>query len=207
MSDNAKIWVLLAIVASGVLVGASWSHLARGGRAALAKRPTAEGIHRGLMAPCAGFGLWAFTLFGQMHDHGVNGHQDFHAHDCYHYYFGSKYLKEWGYDRMYLATVTALEEVGKEEPRKTIHFDRIRDLRGSARFLHRDDFLPLAADAKARFSPERWKQLKADLSFLREKTMDNNWWSGVVLASGFNPPPSYAVMSSTLSNAVPFNES
>jgi hypothetical protein len=159
------------------------------------------------MGICAALGIWAFTLFGQMHDHGAFGHQNFHAHDCYHYYFGSKYLKEWGYDRMYLATVAALEEVGRDEPRKAIHFDRIRDLRGSARFLRRDDFMPLAADAKARFSPKRWAQLKADLSFLREKTMDNNWWSGVVLDSGFNPPPSYAVMSSAVSNTVPFNES
>jgi hypothetical protein len=214
---------LLGIVALGMLVATSWSWLPRWASPARVERwdPTRrlvrllgkdpprrlEWAHRAAMTLCAGLGIWAFTLFGQMHDHGAFGHQNFHAHDCYHYYFGSKYLKEWGYDRMYLATVTALEEVGKEEPRKTIHFDRIRDLRGSARFLRRDDFLPLAADAKARFSPERWKQLKADLSFLREKTMDNNWWSGVVLDSGFNPPPSYAVMSSTLSNAVPFNES
>src|ERR1700761_1387501 len=112
MGENVKVWVLLAIVGCGALVGASWSHLAR--------QPTrtrrAEWIHRGLMAVCAGFGLWAFTLFGQMHDHGAHGHQDFHAHDCYHYYFGAKYLKEWGYDGMYFATVAALEEIGRDEP-------------------------------------------------------------------------------------------
>ncbi len=219
-SDSGR---LLGIVLLGMIVATSWSWLPRWASPyrierwsekkqlarLLGKNPPQrlEWAHRVAMACCTCLGIWAFTLFGQMHDHGTFGHQNFHAHDCYHYYFGSKYLKEWGYDRMYLATVTALEEVGKEEPRKAIHFDRIRDLRGSARFLHRDDFLPLAVDAKARFSPERWKQLKADLSFLREKTMDNNWWSGVVLDSGFNPPPSYAVMSSTLSNAVPFNES
>ncbi len=214
---------LLLIVVLGMLVATSWSWLPRWASperiARWSEKPLLgrflkkdplrrlEWAHRGAMTLCAAAGIWAFTLFGQMHDHGAFGHQNFHAHDCYHYYFGSKYLKEWGYDRMYLATVTALEEVGRDEPRKSIRFERIRDLRGAARFLHRDDFLPLAADAKARFSPERWKQLKADLSFLREKTMDNNWWSGVVLDSGFNPPPSYAVMSSTLSNAVPFNES
>jgi hypothetical protein len=220
-SDSGR---LLGIVLLGMAVATSWSWLPRWASPyriegwsekkgwlarLLGKNPPRrlEWAHRAAMACCTCLGIWAFTLFGQMHDHGAFGHQNFHAHDCYHYYFGSKYLKEWGYDRMYLATVTALEEVGREEPRKTIHFDRIRDLRGSARFLRRDDFLPLAVDAKARFSPERWKQLKADLSFLREKTMDNNWWSGVVLDSGFNPPPSYAVMSSTLSNAVPFNES
>jgi hypothetical protein len=214
---------LLVIVVLGMLVATSWSwlprwaspeRLERWGRKRWLGRLLAgdplrrlEWAHRAVMTLCAGFGIWAFTLFGQMHDHGAFGHQNFHAHDCFHYYFGSKYLKEWGYDRMYLATVAALEEVGRDEPRKAIHFERIRDLRGSARFLRRDDFMPLAQDAKARFSPQRWAQLKSDLSFLREKTMDNKWWDGVVLDSGFNPPPSYAVMSSTLSNTVPFNES
>jgi hypothetical protein len=221
--DFAKSWELLIVVVVGMLVATSWSWLPRWASPKRIERWSErrwlgrllsrdalrrlEWAHRGAMAICAGLGIWAFTLFGEMHDHGVFGHQNFHAHDCYHYYFGSKYLKEWGYDRMYLATVAALEEVGRDEPRKAIHFERIRDLRGSARFLRRDDFMPLAVDAKARFSPERWAQLKADLSFLREKTMDNNWWSGVVLDSGFNPPPSYAVMSSALSNTVPFKES
>jgi hypothetical protein len=223
MLQFLKSWQLLIVVVLGMLVATSWSWLPRWAsadrlerwsrrpslRRFLARDPLGrlEWAHRVAMGICAALGIWAFTLFGQMHDHGAFGHQNFHAHDCYHYYFGSKYLKEWGYDRMYLATVAALEEVGRDEPRKAIHFDRIRDLRGSARFLRRDDFMPLAADAKARFSPKRWAQLKADLSFLREKTMDNNWWSGVVLDSGFNPPPSYAVMSSAVSNTVPFNES
>jgi len=223
MLQFLKSWQLLIVVVLGMLVATSWSWLPRWASAdrleRWSRRPLLgrflardalgrlEWAHRVAMGLCAALGIWAFTLFGQMHDHGAFGHQNFHAHDCYHYYFGSKYLKEWGYDRMYLATVAALEEVGRDEPRKAIHFDRIRDLRGSARFLRRDDFMPLAADAKARFSPQRWAQLKADLSFLREKTMDNNWWSGVVLDSGFNPPPSYAVMSSAVSNTVPFNES
>jgi hypothetical protein len=222
MVEFLKSWELLIVVVLGMLVALSWSWLPQWAtrtrlerwtskgwrRRILGAKPrrTLEWIHRGAMTICAGLGIWAFTLFGQMHDHGAFGHQNFHAHDCYHYYFGSKYLKEWGYDRMYLATVAALEEVGRDEPSKSIRFERIRDLRGSARFLRRDDFMPMAADAKAHFSPERWAQLKADLSFLRNKTMDNKWWSGVVLDSGFNPPPSYAVMSSALSNAVPFNE-
>jgi hypothetical protein len=188
-------WVL-AIVGLGALVGVSWSSLRRW-----------EWGHRILMAVCACLGVWAFTLFGNFHDHGVWGHQNFHSHDCYHYYFGSKYLKEWGYDGMYVSTVAALEEIGREEPRKAIRFERIRDLRGSARFLRRDDFMPLADAARARFTPERWSMLKGDLSFLRDKEMNNTWWQNMLLDSGFNPPPSYAVLSSRLSNRIPFNES
>ncbi len=110
---------LLVIVVLGMLVATSWSwlprwaspeRLERWGRKRWLGRLLAgdplrrlEWAHRAVMTLCAGFGIWAFTLFGQMHDHGAFGHQNFHAHDCFHYYFGSKYLKEWGYDRMHLA--------------------------------------------------------------------------------------------------------
>jgi hypothetical protein len=188
------LWVL-AVVGLGVLVALSWSVLRRW-----------ELSHRLLMAICACLGVWSFTLFGRFHDHGAFGHINFHSHDCYHYYFGSKYLKEWGYDGMYVTTVEALEEIGHEEPRKAIRFERIRDLRGSARFLRRDDFLPLAEASRARFTTERWNLLKKDLSFLRDKEMNNGWWQNMLLDSGFNPPPSYAVISSKFSNAIPFNE-
>jgi hypothetical protein len=195
LPEAYKPHVLLVIVILGVLVGVSWSFHRR-----------RKLLHRLLMTACACLGIWTFTLFGAVHDHGVFGHQNFHAHDFYHYYFGSKYLHEWGYGDMYLATVAALEEIGREEPRKAISFERIRDLRGSARFLYRNEFLPLTDVAKARFSPERWRNLKADLSFLRDKTPDNGWWRGVMLDNGFNPPPSYAVIGGFFSNRIPFNE-
>jgi hypothetical protein len=204
MLQFLKPWLLLIVVGLGMLVAASWSF--RPLRVTRRLGARFEVAHRLAMAVCACLGVWAFTLFGDLHDHGAFGHQNFHAHDCFHYYFGSKYLKEWGYDGMYLATIAALEEVGREEPRKAIQFERIRDLRGSARFLRRDEFLPLTEPARARFTPERWTLLKKDLSFLREKTMNNDWWKGVVLDSGFNPPPSYAVLTSAVSNRIPFTE-
>jgi hypothetical protein len=195
MIESHKSQLLLAIVTLGILVAASHSfHRNR------------QWAHRIAMAGCACLGIWAFTLFGQFHDHGVFGHQNFHAHDFYHYYFGGKYLKEWGYGNMYVATVAALEEIGRDEPRKAIRFERIRDLRGSARFMYRDEFMPLAEASRARFTPERWSALKKDLSFLRDKAPDNGWWRGVMLDNGFNPPPSYAVIGGALSNTLPFNE-
>lgn len=195
MLEVLKPRLLLMIVGLGMTVAASWSFHRRRERA-----------HRLLMAVCACLGVWAFTLFGAFHDHGALGHQNFHAHDFYHYYFGSKYLPDWGYDGMYVATVAALEEIGREEPRKAIHFERIHDLRGSARFVYRDEFMPLAEAARARFTTERWSALKRDLSFFRDKTMDSAWWLRVLLDNGFNPPPSYAVISGAISNRIPLNE-
>ena len=156
------------------------------------------------MAVCAAFGIWAFTLFGALHDHGAHGHRIFHAHDCYHYYFGSKYLKEWGYDGMYLP-VAPLEEVGREEPRKAITFNRIRDLDGSARFLYRADFEPRLAEARAHFSPARWAAEKGPL-LPRDIESNNDWWHGVMLDNGFNPPPSFAAITGTVANVIPFDE-
>jgi hypothetical protein len=210
MFENLKPWLLLIVVVLGVLVATSWSFGRRWAQKQADKRRWVtrrwEPAFRLLMAVCACLGVWTFTFFGELHDHGAFGHVNFHSHDCYHYYFGSKYLKEWGYDGMYVATLGALEEIGREEPRKSIRFERIRDLRGSAKFLRRDDFMPLVDAARARFTDERWSSLKKDLSFLREKETNNSWWQGVMLDSGFNPPPSYAVISSAVSNRIPFNE-
>ncbi|HLK41554.1 MAG TPA: glycosyltransferase family 87 protein [Polyangiaceae bacterium] len=206
MLEAIKPHLLLTIVVAGMLVGLSWSFGPRWAKPRGWLSKHWERLHRLLMAVCACLGVWTFTFFGDFHDHGVYGHINFHSHDCYHYYFGSKYLKEWGYDGMYFATVAALEEIGRDEPRKAIRFERIRDLRGSAHFLRRDDFLPMVEAAHTHFSPERWASLKRDLSFLREKEGNNSWWQGVMLDSGFNPPPSYAVISSALSNRVPLND-
>ncbi len=195
MFDLLKPWLLLGVVVLGMLVALSWSFVRRW-----------ERTHRIAMAVCACLGVWTFTLFGALHDHGPLGHQNFHAHDFYHYYFGSKYLRDWGYQGMYVATVAALEEVGREEPSKAIRFERIRDLREGSHFLYRDEFMPLAEAARARFTPERWTALKKDLSFMRNKSMDAGWWKNVLLDAGFNPPPSYAVLGGSVSNAVPFNE-
>ncbi|MGH7271138.1 MAG: hypothetical protein ACREJ3_11970 [Polyangiaceae bacterium] len=195
MLEALRPWFLPLIIALGTAVALSWSFLRR-----------FERSHRLLMAGCACLGVWSFTLFGQFHDQGKFGHQNFHSHDFYHYYFGAKYLRDWGYEDMYLATVAGLEEVGRDEPAKAITFERIRDLGASARFMHRDEFLPRMEAVRARFKPARWRALKKDLSFLREKTMNNSWWQGVMLDSGFNPPQSYAVISGAVADRIPFNE-
>ncbi|MFO0616442.1 MAG: hypothetical protein U0414_27870 [Polyangiaceae bacterium] len=44
------------------------------------------------------------------------GYQKFwHRHDQYHYYFGAKYFRELGYDKLYKCTVVALDELGTVE--------------------------------------------------------------------------------------------
>src|SRR5258708_22180653 len=143
MFETLKPWLLLIVVVVGIVVAASWS-VGRRWVESLAAREKGlarkmawmawvgrtarrwESTHRLLMAVCACLGVWTFTFFGEFHDHGVFGHVNFHSHDCYHYYFGSKYLKEWGYDGMYVATLGALEEIGRDEPRKAIRSEERR---------------------------------------------------------------------------------
>src|SRR3974390_1844715 len=150
MLEAIKPQLLLIVVVVGILVAGSWSFGRRWAQRRRVGRYWEPG-HRALMAICACLGVWTFTFFGEFHDHGSFGHINFHSHDCFHYYFGSKYLKEWGYDGMYFATVAALEEIGRDDPHKAIRFERIRDLRGSAKFLRRDDFMPLTEAARAKF--------------------------------------------------------
>jgi hypothetical protein len=195
MFEALRPWWTAGVVALGVIVGASWS-----------LRRRWEMAHTAAMAVCAVLGVWAFTQFGAMHDHGALGHRNWHPHDTYHYYFGTKYLKECGYLDMYVATVAALEELGREEPQNAIRFERIRDLRQSSSFLTRAEFAPLEPAVRDRFTAERWQSLKTDLSFLRSKVRDGEWWKKLVLDAGFNPPPTYAVIGGAVSNRLPFNE-
>src|SRR5258708_29609990 len=101
MFEVLKPWLLLIVVVLGSLVAPSWSVGPRWAKTLAAKRPWSnrhwERAHRLMMAVCTCLGVWTFTFFGEFHDHGAFGHVNFHPHDCYHYYFGSKYLHESGY--------------------------------------------------------------------------------------------------------------
>lgn len=188
---------LIAVLAIGLSVGMSWSWYHK-----------REHLHRALMVIAALIGFWAYTDFGAMHDHGNRGHQDFHAHDFSHYYLGSKYIKEWGYYGMYVTEVKALEEIGQEVPARSIKFTRIRDLRGAVVYTNdRAEIEALGREYRSHFSDARWNELKTDLRFLRELAPNNDWWFKLVLDAGFNPPPTYAVVTSAVSNVLPLNES
>ena len=117
-------------------------------------RPRARPVFTFLLVLLGITSCLAYPRFGQFRGH----HNPIHGHEQYHFYFGSKYLREVRYDGLYLATVQALTEQDGRPPR-----DEVRD-------LHTFDVAPAsqvqdqAAQIKARFRPDRWTTFKADVA-------------------------------------------
>ena len=126
-----------------------------------------------------------------------------HRHDQYHYYFGAKYFRELGYDRLYKCTVVALDETGKVTDTyngKPFTLDMSAEVRSKdkkIRNLGGDNLLMPAAvalehpeECKSHFSPARWEQFRKDIRTFRWATIDGkDYWDGMQKDHGYNPPP------------------
>ncbi len=129
--------------------------------------------------------------------HGIGRERVFvHLHDVAHYYLGSKYFPELGYQSLYTAMLRAEAEK---------YDDHFRSL--EARDLETNGLVDIRAllarsDAvKARFSPERWAAFQADLGFFRDGM--KRQWGEVLRDHGFNPPPVWPLLGGALANLVP----
>jgi hypothetical protein len=91
----------------------------------------------------------------------------YHRHELYHYYLGSKYFGEIGYDRLYTCTAIAEVELGRGAQ---IRKREIRDL--SAKNL----IIPTTqtyifddpGQCKNHFTTERWEAFKTDIAWFEQ---------------------------------------
>lgn len=140
-------------------------------------------------AALAAFGAFAWINFGFFHTDGT----PLHLWDQYHYFIGSKYYPELGYDGIYVATLAAREEgvPGFEAPA------RARDIRTNEPRPYAD-LKPHQAEVRARFSDARWADFKKDVcSFHLKETL--------FLDHGYNATPVHAAMARLFSSRLPFN--
>ncbi|APR75593.1 Hypothetical protein A7982_00939 [Minicystis rosea] len=129
----------------------------------------------------------------------------YHRHDQYHYYLGSKYFHELGYDGLYKCTVIAEDELGTvtfqdedhigsgrmklDLSKEVRHPDwKIRNLGGDNLLMPVTDVLAHPEVCKSAFSPERWEAYKADILYFRLAS-DKKYWEGFQHDHGYNPPP------------------
>jgi hypothetical protein len=130
-------------------------------------------------------------------------HQPLHFHEFFHYYLGSKYFREIGYLGLYDCTALADIEIAHEDAVLPRVGSYIRDLSD----VLTDKTTPeavahCASELRPRFTDARWASFKHDLRELRRLVPDD-WWIGAVSDAGFNPPPSWVVLSSVVANAIP----
>ncbi|HEX4381667.1 MAG TPA: hypothetical protein VH083_01915 [Myxococcales bacterium] len=169
--------VAVGTLAALVLVG-----LARG-------RPAFLAAHRRrVLQALAVLGGLAFLNFGGLHTDGT----PLHLWDQYHYFVGSKFFPELGYDGLYVATIQARREQLPELPPPA----RLRDLRTNALVS-----LAAAADhtreVRARFSDARWREFSADAArfYLRDD---------IFLDNGLKATPSHIQILRLFSRWLPF---
>lgn len=127
----------------------------------------------------------------------------FHFHEFFHYYVGSKYFRELGYVGLYDCTALADAELAEEDgvPPKIAGY--VRDLGDVLTDKTRQEALDhCRASLRPRFSDTRWRAFKDDQRALRSLVPDA-WWQEATFDAGFNPPPSWVVVGSALSNAIP----
>ncbi len=127
---------------------------------------------------------------GAYYRYGDLGYSNFyHRHEFFHYYLGSKYDRELGYERLYRCVAVAQSDLGQVNE---VRARRMRDLSidvltsGKTALEHPEE-------CRDRFTPERWEKFKADVKFIRSSS-NLEYWNGMQQDHGYNPPPVWTVM-------------
>ncbi len=133
----------------------------------------------------------------------IERHQPLHFHEFFHYYLGSKYFGEVGYLGLYDCTALADLEIAREDqtgPRIGGYVRDLADVLTDKTYLEAIDHC--TTELRPRFTDSRWATFKHDVRELRRLVPDD-WWTGATFDAGFNPPPSWVVMSSAIANVIP----
>jgi hypothetical protein len=111
----------------------------------------------------------------------------YHRHELYHYYLGSKYFTEVGYDRLYTCTAIAEVELGRGAQ---IRKREIRDLGAKNLIMPTTDtyIFDDPGQCKNHFAPERWESFKQDVTWF-EQSSRGEYWENMQKDHGYNPPP------------------
>ncbi len=113
--------------------------------------------------------------------------------DSYHYYLGTKYASELGYEGLYLATLSAdLETVGEQ----ALQGRELRSLSDYS-FSSAEDVLPEAEAQRARFSQTRWEEFKTDVGWFRD-SLPSERWRLLLEDAGYNGTPPWTLAVGTL---------
>ncbi|MFL5319766.1 MAG: glycosyltransferase family 87 protein [Myxococcaceae bacterium] len=141
----------------------------------------------------AGLSLLAFFNFGNAR----GGGGMVHYWEQFHFYMGTKYLKEVNSFDLYKAALIA--------DRETVN--RVAGLQ-TIREIHTFEQIPVAQALsetpriKAQFTPERWEAFKADWIEWTRMPVD---WNGVLNDHGNSNSPAWAIIATPLANLLPLN--
>ena len=125
------------------------------------------------------------------------GYEDYyHRHEFFHYYLGSKYDRELGYERLYACAALAQADSGQTNE---VRARKLRNL-ATDHLQPATQVLDNPEECRSRFkTPERWEAFKADVKVFRN-TSSLQYWNDMQKDHGYNPPPVWTVMGHILSS-------
>jgi len=172
------------VVGKGGLCLLALGSVARGARLRSGPGARRAGTLLGLTAAVS---VAAYFNFGQFH-----GPRLAHHWEQFHYFLGSRYFPELGYDGLYVASVAAGRESLPGYPVQK----RIRDLRTN-QMAATGDLAAHAAEVRGRFSPERWRSFVADNRFFLTANPEH-YIELIRQDHGYNPTPTWTFVARLL---------
>ena len=118
--------------------------------------------------------------------------------NIYHYYIGSKYFDELGFDDLYVQTIVA-------DRQDTNRLKRVTSIRDMADYNVKPVDRLVPAERSERFTDGRWREFKRDLRALLPRT-SRRTWSSILLDRGYNPTPFYNTVVSAVSHRIDFHK-
>lgn len=187
---TSRWWELLLALAGGLLVWLRGRAEVRGAARSLARADRLLAL-AGVVAALTYFNFGAFH-FGNY----------IHGWDTFHYYVGSKYFRELGYERLYecVAVADALEP----EWRERVRARRITDLRTNVL----ESTAAILADPERctrHFSSERWAEFRHDVGWFRGRETARRW-DDLSTDHGYNATPVWNLAGSLLANSGPASD-
>jgi len=187
---TSRWWELALALAGAALVWARNRAERRGDRGRLARADRFLAV--------AGFvAILTYFNFGAFHfDNYI------HGWDTFHYYVGSKYFRELGYDRLYecVAVADSLEPGWEERVRaRKITNLRTNVLESTAAILAEPE------RCTGSFSAERWKEFRHDVGWFRARETPQRW-DDLSTDHGYNATPVWNLAGSLLANSGPASD-
>ena len=179
----------IALAGAALLAWGAWQRPEQEPRG---RRRLRDGLLLGL-GLAGGLGWWNFTAF---HHPGFG-----HPSDTFHYFVGSKYYPELGYQRLYLCAAVADVEAGLREQ---VAGRYLRDLASN-------QITPAAAAIEhpeactAHFSPPRWAEFQRDIAWFRDRLPPRRW-QAIQTDHGYNATPVWTALGGSLASRFPASD-
>lgn len=121
-----------------------------------------------------------------------------HNWEWFHYYTGSKYFQELGYERLYECTAIADSEDGL---RRRVELRKMTNLRTNL-LETTEKVLAHPEECKKHFSADRWQSFKKDITFFRSREGAQRW-DDAQTDHGYNGTPVWNIAGTLLANLSP----